>query len=156
MRRHRLLGPWSPADVLLQLLYILLNVFYVTFRVTSFNEAGDRAGTLSIINIAPLFFGLYLSFLADLLGLLLSNYRRIYRSAGIISFALVALHIFAAVYHDPTYSLRVPGNLYLLIVSYGHFRRHFAYSLAGYIYSQLLNGTLITLYPQAFVRILPP
>ena len=86
--------------------------------MTSFDEAGDRAGTLSIINMAPLFFGLHLSFLADLLGLLLSNYRRIYRSAGIISFVLVALYIFTAIYHDPTYSLYVSGNLYLLIVSY--------------------------------------
>jgi len=42
--------------------------------VTSFNEVGDRVGTLLIINIAPLFFSFYLSFLADLLGLLLSNY----------------------------------------------------------------------------------
>ena len=73
VRRHRLLGPWSPADVFLQLLYIALNVFCVTFRVVSFNEAGDRAGTLSIVNMAPLFFALHLSFLADLLGLSLSN-----------------------------------------------------------------------------------
>ncbi len=35
-----------------------------------------------------------------------------------MSFALVALYTFAAIYHDPTYSLHVPGNLYLLIVSY--------------------------------------
>ncbi len=118
VRRHRLLGPWRPADVLLQLLYISLNVFCVTFRVTSFDEVGDRAGTLSIINMAPLFFGLHLSFLADLLGLSLSNYRRIHRSAGMMSFALVALYTFAAVYYDPTYSLRLPGNLYLLIVSH--------------------------------------
>lgn len=117
VRRHRLLGPWSPADVLLQLLYIALNILCVTFRVTSFNEAGDRAGTLSIVNMAPLFFGLHLSFLADLLGLSSSNYRRIHRSAGIISFALVTLHLLAAVHGDPTYSLHVRGNLYLLIVS---------------------------------------
>lgn len=35
-----------------------------------------------------------------------------------MSFALVALHMFAAIHHDPAYSLRVPGNLYLLIVSH--------------------------------------
>ena len=117
VRRHRFLGPWSPADIFVQLLYITVNVFCVTFRVVSFNEVGDRAGTLSIVNIAPLFFGLHLSFLADLLGLSLSHYRRIHRSAGFISFALVALHLFAAVYVDPSFSLRVRGNLYLLIVS---------------------------------------
>ena len=118
VQRHRLLGPWSPADVLLQLLYISLNVFCITFCVTSFDEAGDMVGTLAIMNMAPLFFGLHLSFLPDLLGLSLSNYRRIHRSAGIMSFVLLALHTLAAVHHDPTYPLHVPGNLYLLIVSH--------------------------------------
>jgi len=33
-------------------------------------------------------------------------------------FAFVALHTFVAIYYDPTYSLRVLGNLYLLIVSH--------------------------------------
>jgi len=118
VRRHRLLGSWSLVDVLLQLLYISPNVFCVTFRVTSFDEARDKARTLSIINMASLFFGLYLSFLADLLGLSLFNYRRIHGFARIMSFALVALHTFAAIYHGPTYSLRVLENLYLLIVSH--------------------------------------
>ena len=86
--------------------------------MTSFNGVGDRVGTLLIINMAPLFFSLYLSFLADLLGLLLSNYRRIYRFIEIISFVLIALHVFTAIYYNPPYSLRVPRNLYLLIVSY--------------------------------------
>ncbi len=42
----------------------------------------------------------------------------LYRSVEIMSFALIALHVFAAVHHNPPYSLRVPGNLYLLIVSH--------------------------------------
>ena len=118
VRRHRLMDLWSPADILLQLLYIALNVFCVTFRANSLNEAEDRAGTLSIVNMAPLFFSLHLSFLADLLGLSLSNYRRIHHSAGTISFALVALHVFTAVNDNPVYSLRLPGNIYLVIVSH--------------------------------------
>jgi hypothetical protein len=35
-----------------------------------------------------------------------------------MSFALVALHTFVVVHYDSTYSLRVPRNLYLLIVSH--------------------------------------
>lgn len=68
--------------------------------------------------MASLFFGLHLNVLVDLLGLSLFNYRRIHRFTRIMSFALVALHTFVVVYHDPTYSLRVPRNLYLLIVSH--------------------------------------
>lgn len=65
-----------------------------------------------------LFFDLHLSFLANLLSLLLFNYERIHRFARIMSFALVALHTFIAIHHDSMYSLRVPENLYLLIVSH--------------------------------------
>ena len=82
VRRYRLLGPWNRADVLLQLLYFAMNILYITFRVSAIKEAGARAGTLAIINLAPSFFGLYLSSLADLLGISLSNYRQIHRMTG--------------------------------------------------------------------------
>lgn len=98
-------------------MYIALDIFCITFRVTPLSEAGDKAGTLSVDDMPPLFFILHLSFLADLLGLLLSSYRWIHRSAGLLSFALVTLHLLAAAHSDPPYSLRVRGNLCLLIVS---------------------------------------
>ena len=31
LRRHRLFGPWTPADILLQLLYISVNAFSIGF-----------------------------------------------------------------------------------------------------------------------------
>ena len=34
VRRHRLLGPWSRADVFLQLIYFTINMFCMTFGVT--------------------------------------------------------------------------------------------------------------------------
>ena len=82
VRRYRILGPWSRADILLQLIYFTINIFYITFRVTSVKDTGARAGTLAIINMAPLFFGFHLSFLADILGISLPNYRRIHRIIG--------------------------------------------------------------------------
>ncbi len=118
VRRHRSLDSWTLVDVLLQLLYISLNVFCVTFRVTSFNEVEDRAEILSIINMMSLFFDLHLSFLVNLLSLSLFSYRRIHFFAEIMSFALVTLHLFVAVHNDSTYFLREPQNIYLIIVSY--------------------------------------
>lgn len=91
VQRHRFLGPWSPADIIVQSLYLLLNGFCLFFRVASLKEVGNRAGTLSMINMAPLFFGFHLSFLADLFGLSLSNCRRIHRSTGLMSMALLIL-----------------------------------------------------------------
>lgn len=82
VRRRRLLGPWSRADVLLQVTYLTINIFCLTFRVSSVKEVGARAGTLALINMAPLFFGFHLSFLADILGISLSNIRRMHRMMG--------------------------------------------------------------------------
>src|SRR5258705_6552614 len=89
IRRHQFLGPWSPADGLVQLVYITVNVFCFSFRVSTISEAGLRAGTLSLINTIPLFAGPHLSFLADLLGVSLRTYRHVHRSTGLMSFALI-------------------------------------------------------------------
>ena len=117
VRRHRRLGPWSRADVLLQLIYFTINLFCMSFRVSSVKEAGARAGTLAMINLAPPFFGLHLSFLADLLGISLSNFRRIHRMTGWMSFFLGVIHALATVHSDPSYFRDLPKNLYAIIVS---------------------------------------
>ena len=79
VRRHHLLGPRSRADVFLQMIYFTINIFCMTFSVTSVKEAGVRVETLAIINMSPSFFGFHLSFLTNLSGISLSNYRRIHR-----------------------------------------------------------------------------
>ena len=79
IRRYRLLRPWSRADILFQVTYFIINIFYMTFRVVFVKDAGARAGTLAIINLIPLFSGFYLSFLANILRISLTDFRRIYR-----------------------------------------------------------------------------
>lgn len=117
VRRHRLLGPWSRADVLLQLVYFTINIFSMTFRVASVKDAGARAGTLAMINMAPLFFGFHLSFLADILGISFSNYRRIHRMMGWMSCLLGLVHAFVAFHDNPSFLRDMPKNLYAVIVS---------------------------------------
>ena len=95
--RHALLGPWSAADVLVQSIYLAVNLFCITFRVADLSQAGNRSGTLCLINLGPLFAGPHLDFLADLLGLPLKAYRCVHRSAGLLSFALAIFHVLAAV-----------------------------------------------------------
>jgi hypothetical protein len=80
LHRHRFLGPWSRADVLVQLIYIAANIicliFIVSksgFQVSTILESGLQAGSLSLINMVLVFAGPYLGFLADLLGLLLKS-----------------------------------------------------------------------------------
>jgi len=117
IRRRRLLGPWSRADVLLQVIYLTINIFCLTFRVSSVKEAGARAGTLAMINMAPLFFGFHLSFLADILGISLSNFRRIHRMMGWMSLLLGLVHALVVVHGDPSFLRDMPKNLYAVIVS---------------------------------------
>lgn len=151
LRRHRVLGPWSRADILLQFLYIILNIFCITFRITSLKEAQDRAGTLFIINMMPLFFGLHLSFLADLLGLSLSNYRRVHRSVGIMSFALVMFYTFIAAQANFSHFFKITDNIYLLSVSRTTGKKTFIYMNIGDIYSRSINHTFASLYTKNIV-----
>ena len=87
LHRHIFLGPWSRADVLVQLIYIAANIICLifkvstmsksnlpTFQVSTILESSLQAGTLSLINMIPVFAGPHLGFLADLLGLSISTY----------------------------------------------------------------------------------
>ena len=54
IRRYRYVGPWSRASVLLQLCYILVNTFCISFNVPNVFTAGSRAAHLSLINMVPI------------------------------------------------------------------------------------------------------
>ena len=115
--RHRFLGPWSRADVLVQLVYIAANIICLTFQVSTISKSSLRAGTLSLINTILAFAGPHLGFLADLLGLSMSTYRHLHRSAGIMSCSLTFFHVFVAVASQPSFGLDLPQNLFAVIVS---------------------------------------
>ena len=68
--------------------------------------------------MSPSFFDFHLSFLANLLGILLSNYRRIHRMTGWISFVLCLVHILSVIYSNPPYLHDIRKNLHPIIVSY--------------------------------------
>lgn len=115
--RHRFLGPWTQAVVLVQLVYVTVNVFCLSFQVFTVSQAGLRAGTLSLINMIPLFAGPHFSFLADLLGVSVTAYQRVHRSAGLMSFVLALFHVLVAVISGASFSLAMGQYLFALIVS---------------------------------------
>lgn len=104
LSRHRLLGPWSRAGFSLQLIYIIANILCLSFRdilcfnfrTASLSEFCLRAGTLTIVNMIPLFAGPHLSNLADLLGVTLRIFQCIHRSIGLMSFSLAIVHVLIA------------------------------------------------------------
>lgn len=116
IHRHRLLGPWTRGGILVQLIYIALNVFCLGFRVSTLPKGGLRAGNLSLANMIPLLAGPHLSFLADILGFRLGTYRRVHRSAGVMSFALLLSNVLVVAFQRTSLSLRIPEHLYGTIV----------------------------------------
>ena len=116
LHRHRFIGPWSRAEVLIQVVYLTVNIFCLSFRVSGVAKTGSRAGTLSLVNMIPLFAGPSFSFAADRLGVPLKVYRYAHRSAGFITFTLVLIHVLSVV-SQGSFSLRLSQHLFAVIVS---------------------------------------
>ncbi len=92
LRRHRFLGLWTRAHVFLHLLYLAINIFCSTFGVSTIKELGNRTGTMSLINMISMYNGYHLSFISDMLGLSILDYRRIHASSGAMSVFLGLCH----------------------------------------------------------------
>ena len=116
LHRHRLLGPWTRSDVLIQLIYITTNSLCLGFRASTLSTAGLQAGNLSLANMVPLFAGPHLSFLAGVLGFRLDLYHYVHRSAGLMSFTLSLFHVLVVVIQRPSFSLNISEHLYGTIV----------------------------------------
>jgi hypothetical protein len=117
LRRHRLLGPWSRAGILVQLIYVAGNICCLKFWDTTTSQAGLQAGTLAIVNLIPLFADPHLGTLADLLGLNLRTIQYIHKSAGITTVVFIIIHILLMVASQPVSPLALLKNLFAVIVS---------------------------------------
>jgi hypothetical protein len=115
--RHRLLGPWSRAGVMIQLIYLAGNACCLRFWDTTTSQAGIQAGTLAVINMTPLLAIPHLSTLADLLGLTLGTIRQIHRSAGVMSTILAIYHVLTMVASQSSFPLSQPKNMFAVTVS---------------------------------------
>ena len=117
LRRHRFFGPWTRAQVFFHLLYLAVNIFCTTFQLSTVRELGDRAGTLSLINMMPSYFTYHLSFISDVLGLSLLTYRHIHASTGAMSVFLGLLHAIVNVANTANLNLfSASGQLFGFIV----------------------------------------
>jgi len=117
IRRHQFLGPWTFADILLQVIYIASNSVCLCLPDLHIAKAGMRAGNLSLINIIPLFLGPHLGFLADILGVSLSAFRLMHRSAGVMSCSLVLFHVLAMLVSHTAFPLRGIANISAAVVT---------------------------------------
>lgn len=116
LRRHTLVGPWSAIVVLLEMTYLTVNLVPLVLGASDWVQVGRRAGTLSIINLAPLLSGLHLGALADWLRLPLEVVRTVHRSASIMVLGLVMLHILVAAVSEKATFQRESLKPFALIV----------------------------------------
>ncbi|RAL07957.1 ferric reductase family protein [Aspergillus homomorphus CBS 101889] len=115
VRRHRFCGPWTRAEFILHLLYICVNVFFVFFRMKSWNDSGFRAAELCLINLIFPLSAIHLSYLADILGIKLSTCRCIHRTTGLMAFALLLYHVIMTFRTQGfTFSPREEANLFAI------------------------------------------
>jgi hypothetical protein len=122
-RRHHVpylwtIGPWTPADILIQAVYVTANLFCLCFRASSMPEAGVRARELALVNLIPVSAGPHLSFLADVLGVSLSTYKLLHRSAGLMSSALTLFHVLTTVSSRASFSLVGSAHIFGFVVEY--------------------------------------
>lgn len=145
--RHRILSPWTRADILIKLIYITVNLFCLGFRTSTISEASLRAGTLSLINITPLFTGPHLGFLANIFGFPLHKYQRLHRSAGLISFTCIIFHVLVVLANGTSFPLSVSEHLYGLII---RLRAHFYLNLTNW--TQAGSSLLLLMLSYPFLR----
>lgn len=117
LRRYRFLGLWTRASFVCQFIYWTANILYISFRVSSLVDAGTRTGTLALINMIPLYSGLHLSFLADMLGISVRVYSRVHGSVGVLVGALALFHTLVSILGHSHHSLDSGPRLYGLMVS---------------------------------------
>ncbi len=105
-RRGLFLGPKTRYHLILQLMYCAGTAICNSVGVGSLTAAGSRAGTLSAINLIPLFFGNHLSFAADLIGISLRSFRAVHSCIGLMAFVLGLFHAVIATIRNPGMNLR--------------------------------------------------
>lgn len=115
--RYKLISPYTRANILLYIIYIVINVFFIAFNTLSITVARDHARTLSMINISILFLAHYLGLLIDTISVSLITYKRIYRAIGQITVILLILYIIIAlIAKQKGQSLREKSNLFTFII----------------------------------------
>ena len=118
---HQFLNSWTWADVLIQLTYIIINIFCISFQIFSVSETDLKTENLSLLNMILLFFDPHLSFLADLLHIFLSTYCCIHCSTDLMSFTFLFFHVITVVAVEVSFSLSDLENLHELIVHIHNF-----------------------------------
>ena len=113
---QRLIGHWSRGDVLVQAIYLGVNVLCVCYKASSVSSTGLRAANLALVHIAVLCSTLSLGLVTKLLGLKWAAARYLHISVGAMVLVLLTWHTLAIAVAGKPFSLSTPENLWAVIV----------------------------------------
>jgi len=129
LQRHSMLGPWGIVATLCSLLYIAAIVCCLCLTISveknaarrvslaSTREASVRAAYLALVNAIPLYLSPNISYLADLFGLGLSDFRALHRACGVLCFLLFLFHVATQVWEQSLAKKELRLDLDTLLVA---------------------------------------
>ena len=92
LRRHRFFNLCTRAQILLHLLYLIVNIFCNIHEVFFIKKLNIWTKTLSLINMIFSYFDYHLSFVNDILNFFIINYRQIHASIEALFILLGLCH----------------------------------------------------------------
>ena len=104
------------VQIILQLIYLAANVFYIMFRLSNKREAATCTRYLSLINMILAYFRFYMSFVFNLLDISLFKYYIFHASTKYMFVLLSLLHVI--MFNKPIYLMNETSQLFRLIVGY--------------------------------------
>ena len=101
LRRSAWVSSLTRLEMLLLCFYVAGNALCMGVGVESTAEAATRSGLLSVINLIPLFAGLWLGLVADLLGVSLRSQLLLHKYMGMITTIQGAFYSAVAIFGPP-------------------------------------------------------
>jgi hypothetical protein len=117
IHRHNLLNSLERIHAFAQLIYVVINVFFVSFQASFISKADTRVEILFLINMLSIFADSHLNFFSNLTEVILKIHRRLHRSTNIMFFALMLFHVLILVSDRMSFSSDDFAKLYFIIVN---------------------------------------
>ncbi len=98
IHRHNFLNILKTIHAFVQLIYVIINVFFVNFQTSFISKADTRVEILFLINMFSIFADSHFNFFNNLTEVILKTHRRLHCSTNIKFFALMLFHVLILVF----------------------------------------------------------
>lgn len=112
-----LIGPWTRAALVLKVLYVAANLFFLLYRSSTIESVGQKAGVMASINMTPLYLSFHHGAMAGYLGISLSMYRSIHHDTALVTVSLSAFHMTVMLLKGPAFAWENSQHLHGFLVS---------------------------------------